>query len=569
MSESELYLDLLLVTTAAFVGGAVAQLLRLPTIIGFLVAGVVIGPNSPGPVGDIENIGRAADLGVILLMFGVGMHLSFRQLIDQRRVLILGGGLQVILTLIFGFAVGALLGLSSSEALVLGFIGSISSTMVAVKVLEGRQETRSPPAVAAINVLIFQDLAAVVMVITVPALSDGSFDVAELLVAMGKGLLLIGTTYVLSVYVLPGIWRRIAYSRSRDLSLLGALTLAVGLAAGSGLLGLSIAFGAFLAGLAISESAYGHATLSDVIPLREIFASVFFVLIGMLAEPAVLWQETETVIAILLVITLGKAIVSAAALRFVGLSLASAIVAGLVLAQVGEFSFVISRVALDEGVITQALESSFLAAAIISILLNPFLVWLGPVSLSRLSRNDRLRKILQGAPAVSEPEAGQIDSLRRHVIICGYGSAAAAVVRSLTGRGLAFVVIENNPLIFDNVRLEGDKVPIIFGDATRPEVLELARVKEARILAITFDSTSDAPLAVAIAKSLNPSLDVVSRGAFASHTPLRDAGSSEVVDPGFETSLEFVRHVLHRYGVGAREIGAMQVRWRAEHYNAD
>lgn len=333
-----------------------AQLLRLPTIVGFLVAGIAIGPNGLGPVGDIESIGRAADLGVILLMFGVGMHLSFRQLIEQRRVLLLGGGLQIILTLLIGFAAGEFLGFSSSEALVLGFISSISSTMVAVKVLEGRQETRTAPAIAAINVLIFQDLAAVVMVITVPAIGGGGFDPTELALAMGKGLLLIGATYILSVYVLPQIWRRIAYSRSRDLSLLGALTLAVGLAAGSGLLGLSIAFGAFLAGLAVSENAYGHATLSDVIPLREIFASVFFVLIGMLAQPEVLWHETETVVAILLVITLGKALVSAAALRLVGLSLGSAIVAGLVLAQVGEFSFVISRVALDEGVINQALE---------------------------------------------------------------------------------------------------------------------------------------------------------------------------------------------------------------------
>ena len=569
MSESDLYLDLLLVTTAAFVGGAVAQLLRLPTIVGFLVAGVAIGPNGPGPVGDIENIGRAADFGVILLMFGVGMHLSFRQLIEQRRVLIIGGGLQVILTLILGFAAGELLGLGSNAALVLGFIVAISSTMVAVKVLEGRQETRTTPASAAIKILIFQDLAAVVMVIIVPALGGGSFDTTELALAMGKGVLLIGSTYLLSVYILPEIWRRIAYSRSRDLSLLGALTLAVGLAAGSGLLGLSIAFGAFLAGLAVPENAYGHATLSDVIPLREIFSSIFFVLIGMLAEPQILWHETETVLAILLVITAGKALVSAAALRLVGLSLGSAIVAGLLLAQVGEFSFVISRVAVDEGVIDQTLDASFLAAAILSILLNPFLVWLGPVSIAKLKRNPGLRAILEGAPKLVEAEADQIEGLRRHVIICGYGAAAAAVVRSLRGRGLAFVVIENNPLIFDSVRYMDDKLPFIFGDATRPEVLELARVREARILAVTFDSPSDAPLTVANAKSLNPSLDVVARGAFAGHKPLRDAGSSEVVDPGFETSLEFVRHVLHRYGVDAREIGAMQLRWRSEHYNAD
>ncbi len=260
---------------------------KLPTIIGFLVAGVVISPNTPGPVGNLEDITHAADLGVILLMFGIGIELSFQQLLDYRRLTLLGGGGMIVLTLLLGMALGLGLGLGSKEALVLGFLAANSSTVVAVKILEGRGQLKTVPGIATINICILQEIGAVIMVITIPSLGGEAFDVFEVLFAIVKGIGLIGVTFVLSTLVLPPLWRRIAYARSRELSLLAAIVLAVGLAAGSGLLGLSIAFGAFLAGLALSENEFGHATLAEVIPLRDVFASVFFLSMGMLIDPAV------------------------------------------------------------------------------------------------------------------------------------------------------------------------------------------------------------------------------------------------------------------------------------------
>ncbi len=543
-----------------------AQRLRLPTIVGFLIAGLAIGPNTPGPVIATEDIEKAADLGVILLMFGVGMHLSFRQLIEQSRRLIVSGTVQIGLTIALALVAAMLLGLGTDEALVLGFLVSISSTMVAVKVLESRQETRTVHAIAAINVLVFQDLAAVVMVIIVPALGGGSFDAAQVLYAMGKGVLLIAVAYVLSAVVLPGLWQLVAHTRSRELSMLAALTLAVGLAAGSGLLGLSIAFGAFLAGLAVSENAYGHASLSDVIPLRDVFASVFFVLIGMLAEPKILWHEPHMVVSILLVVVAGKTLASTIALRAVRLSVASSLLAGLLLAQVGEFSFVIARTAVDEGVIDNDLEASFLAAAILSILLSPIIVRLGPWMLMWSRRLPFLGGAFDFEPDLMQSD--RLDALRRHVVICGYGGAAAALARSLSGRNLPFVVIENNPFIFERVRPAEPDLAFIYGDATRQEVLEAARVSDARILAITFPNAADVLQTVTNARIINPGIDVVARGTLDTHVMLRAAGSSEVVDPEFEASLEFVRHVLHRFGVDAREIGALQVSWRSEYYGS-
>jgi len=567
VAEHDLLLDILLLTAAAFLGGAIAQGLRLPTIIGFLAAGVAIGPNTPGPVGDVANVSRAADIGVVLLMFGIGVQFSFRQLLSQGRLIVLGGGGQVASTLLLGLAAGRLLDLSWEESLILGFLVAISSTVVAIKVLEGRQQMRSLAGIATINVLILQDIAAVLMVIVVPSLAGVRFDSFDILIALLKGLLLVAVAYVLSARVLPGLWRRITYARSRELSLLAALTLAVGLATGSALLGLSVAFGAFLAGLAISESEYGYTALSDIIPLREVFASVFFISMGMLIEPETVWDEAPTVAVFVVLIVLGKGALSAAALKLAGLALAPALLAGLYLAQVGEFSFVIARAALGEGVIQEQLASAFLVAGVLTILLSPGLVRLGPPFIAAARRLPALAALLT-EPAVAAP-ASPIAALRRHVVICGYGGAAVALVRSLSGRGLPFVVIDSNPFVYETVRRNQPDVPIVYGDATRPEVLELARVREARVLAVTLPNVSEAQLAVAQALSLNPNLDVVSRGSREGRLVMRTAGSAEVIDPEFEASLEFVRHVLHRFGVDGREIAALQARWRAEHYGVE
>ncbi len=564
MHEGDLLLQVLLVTAAAFIGGAHAHARRLPTIIGFLVAGMLIGPGTPGPVAGQEEVEQAADLGVILLMFGIGIEFSFRQLAQHRRLILVGGTLQVGSIMLLSFVAGLGAGLPWSEAVLLGLLVFSTSTVVVVKVLEGRGRLKSVEGIAAINVCILQDLVAVVAVIVVPSLGGGDFQAEEIVLALGKGVLLIAVAYFVSVYLLPGVWSRLAHARSRELSLLGAITLAIGFAAGSNVLGLSVAFGAFLAGLAISENEYGYTTLSDVIPLREIFASIFFVSVGMLIDPAEALDEAPTVAAILVLMVLGKSMLSAAALRYAGVPLGAAIVAGLLLAEVGEFGFVIARTGLDAGVLDPTLGAAFLVAAVLSIVLNPLLIGAAAPLLTLASRHAWLsRRLLQTTEAVSPEE---IEALRRHVIVCGYGASGMALARSLTGRGLRFVVIDNNPFILDALRRSGAAVPFIYGDATRPEVLDLARVREARVLAVTIPDPGASQLAVVNARLLNAAIDVVSRGTADERQMLRQAGVNEIVDPDFEASLEFVRHVLHRFGVDAREIAALQARRRAEHY---
>ena len=567
MENSELFRDILLVVAAALAGGVIAQALRLPTIIGFLVAGVAISPNTPGPVGNLEDVAHAADIGVILLMFGIGIQFSFRQMLQYRRLTLVGGGGQIALTIALGFIAGQALDFSAEQSIVLGFLAANTSTVVAVKVLEGRRQLKSAPGIATINICILQEIGAVLMVIVVPSLAGATFDPTEILLAVIKGFGLIAATYVLGTRVLPIVWRRIAMARSRELSLLAALVLAVGLAAGSGLLGLSIAFGAFLAGLALSENEFGHSTLADITPLRDVFASVFFLSMGMLIDPEVLWENATTVLVALLVFVVGKALIAATTVRIGGLTLAQAITTAVLLAQVGEFSFVIARVGLEQDVIADDFGSAFLLAAGLSILINPGLVTLGPRLIGGLGRLPWLRAALAPPPDVQQPDG--LAGLRRHVVICGYGDAARALVRSLSGRNLPFVLIENNPFVFEAVRRYEPDLPFVYGDATRPEVLDLARIQDARVLAVTLANPNDVRLVTLNARALQPALDVVARGSLESHPVLRQAGASEVVDPEFEASLEFVRHVLHRFGVDGREVVALQTRWRHDHYRVD
>ncbi len=346
--------------------------------------------------------------------------------------------------------------------------------------------------------------------------------------------------------------------------MLSAIVLAVGLAAGSGLLGLSIAFGAFLAGLALSENEYGHATLSDVLPLRDVFASVFFLSMGMLIDPAVAWKSPVEVGSILLLFVGGKALIGTLTTRSAGFNLRQALLTGLLLAQVGEFSFVIARTALDEGVISNALGSAFLLAAGLSILLNPLAIRAEPVLLGLSTRIPGFKRLVGETNATQNPE--QIEALRRHVIICGYGNTAGPLVRGLRGRDLPFVVIDNDPFVFERAKRFDADLPFIYGDASRPETLELARVHEARAVAVTFFSPSETLVTAQNAIAANPRVDVVARGAQDDLPLLRRAGASEVVDPEFEASLEFVRHVLHRFGVDGREIAALQAQRRSDHY---
>jgi CPA2 family monovalent cation:H+ antiporter-2 len=442
---------------------------------------------------------------------------------------------------------------------------ALSSTMVALKLLDARGELDALHGRVALGFLLVQDLAVVPLVILIPATAGGvgASLAGELALAAGKALLLLGAAYLLATYIVPRLLFRIAGTGSRELFLLAVLSLALGLAAGSFLLGLSLAFGAFLAGLVVSESEFSYQTLAEVLPLREVFATIFFVAMGMLIEPAVLVDDPARVAAIVAALVVGKLLLTALPVAFLGYPARTAVLVGLALAQAGEFSFVLARVGVDEGIISDDLNSAILMAALVSIVLSPLLLQAGPRLLSWAAARSMLRRLLAEPMLVELGDDPAV--LHQHVVVCGYGRVGRELVREVRRRTIRCVVIEENPYRVDQLRRLG--IPRVYGDAANPAVLNACALEQARVLAVTVPDPAAAQLILSYAKRRNPRLDVVVRGrAQEDHEALLGSGAAEVVHPEFEAGLEFVRHTLHRYGIDRTQIQALLARRRRDFY---
>lgn len=561
--ERELVVDLVIIIMAAAGGGLTASALRLPAVLGYLVAGLIVSNYIPGLEMDIERLQGIAELGVALLLFALGVKFSVRKLADISRIAVLGGGLQILLTTGLGLLVGLALGLELRASLVLGYAVAISSTMVVLKLFEERGDVDSVHSRAALGILLVQDLAVVLMVILIgsTATETGFALAREISFAFGKAFLLLVGTYVLATWVVPWFLVRVARTGSRELFLLAVLSIALGLAGGSYALGLSVAFGAFLAGLAVSESDFSYQTLAEVVPLRDVFATIFFVAMGMLIDPDVLADEPVRVAAITMTVVVGKMLLIWALVAAFGYRSRTALFVGLALAQMGEFSFVLSQTALDEGVVDPSIHSAILMSALLSILLTPIL-GLAPRIVPRLAEVSFLQTIL-GEP---EPVVEGLDGeLRRHVVVCGYGPVGHELVQALKHREFPFIVVELDP--YRSEDLKKAEVPWIYGDATSAAVLEATGLREARLLAVTVSEPAAAEAIVRQARAMNSRIDVIARAAGSQERVLlTEAGAEEVVHPEMEAGLEFVRHTLHRFGVDNTQIRALLSRRRQDVY---
>ena len=561
--ERELVVDLVIIILAAAGGGLTASALRLPTVLGYLVAGLIVGNYIPGLEIDVSRLQDIAELGVALLLFTLGVKFSVRKLADISRIAVFGGGLQIMMTIGLGLLVGLALGLDVRSSLVLGYAVAISSTMVVLKLLEDRGDMDAVHARVALGILLVQDLAVVLMVILIGATAGeaGLALAREVGFAFGKALLLLAATYLLATWVVPWFLVRVARTGSRELFLLAVLSIALGLAGGSFALGLSIAFGAFLAGLAVSESDYSYQTLAEIMPLRDMFATIFFVAMGMLIDPKVLIDEPGMVAAIMAVVVVGKLLLIWALVVAFGYRSRTALYVGLALAQMGEFSFVLSQTALDEGVVSADVHSAILMSALLSIFLTPIL-GLVPRIIPRLSRFAILDRLLGEPEPTVEGLSGE---LRRHAVVCGYGPVGRELVQALKNRDFPFIVVELDPYRTDE--LKKANVPWIYGDATNDAVLDACRVRDARIIAVTLSEPAAAEAIVRRAKEMNPRVDVIVRGEGSQERiALMKAGAEEVVHPELEAGLEFVRHTLHRFGVDSNQIRALLSRRRQDIY---
>jgi monovalent cation:H+ antiporter-2, CPA2 family len=543
MTAVGLLVDIAVVCAAALVGGVVAKRLGQPVVLGYLLAGVVVGPNTPGYVADVETVSTLAEWGVVFLLFAVGVEFSFRSLLEMRKVGLLGGCLQVGVCIALGLLVGRALGFGSSESLLLGVILAMSSTMVVLKLLEERGEHDTVHGRTMLALLITQDLLVVVFAAMVPIL--GSRAVPQLPALLGRmlvALLVLGAAVLLSIKVFPWVLRSVAATKSRELFLLAVVAITFSAAIGTEALGFSLALGAFVAGMVVSETEFSHLILAEVKPFRDFFAAVFFVSIGMLAQPQVLLRDPGAVTLLVLAVVVGKFLVVALLLRALGVGARVAVTAGLGLAQIGEFSFVLARLGLDSGAASARLYAITVVTAVITLLITPLLARLSS-RLAPLAEAIGGRRQAPEGPPSFPAKAG-------HVILCGYGRVGRRIRQALVAAGLDFVVVDDDQNGLRAAREAGDAA--ILGDASYPDLLQAAGAAHAAVGVVTIPDAMAAALAVEHLRRMNPGLAIIARAHQEQDVArLREAGADAVVWPEFEAGIEMVRRFATQLGLDA------------------
>ncbi len=531
--------------------------LRIPPIIGFLLTGLLAGPHGLGLVQATHEVEMVAEIGVILLLFVIGLEMSFDELLRLRKPVFLGGGAQVLLTIIIFDAVALFLGAPPGQAVFFGFLAALSSTAIVLKMLNERAELNAPHGRVSLGILIFQDIIVVPMMLLVPLLAGQSGNLSQtLLILAGKALLIAGFLYILAKKVLPWILFCVVRTKSRELFLMTTLGLCFSIALLTSKFGLSLSLGAFLAGLLISESEYSLNALEGILPFRDVFTSLFFISIGMLLNVGFFLDHIMIVALISVVVLVVKAVIATGAGLIIGYPLRVAAQSGLGLAQVGEFSFVLAGVGLSAGLIAGEEYQLFLAAAILTMALTPLLIAAAPKLAARLPF---------GAGPLLPDGQREPGELEDHLIIVGFGIGGRHLARAARMANIRYVVIEMNP---DTVRQEKVKgEPIFYGDAAHNAVLEHAGVRKARILSLVIADPAAIRHITDTAHRLNPGLHIVARTRFVSEIePLRDLGAREVIPEEFETSVEIFNRVLSAYLVPRRDIDRFTAEVRAEGY---
>ena len=528
---------------AAVAGGMIAHRLRQPVILGYLVVGVAVGPNALGLVGNLEIVEVAATMGVALLMFTLGLETSFSQLRQVGKAGLLGGVIQVSAT----FAVGLLVGVvlfrwPLPQATLFGLVISLSSTAVCLKLLMERGELDSVHGRIMIAILILQDVAVVLMTVVVPLLSAGVGTLPlALALALGKAVLFTAIAIVLGLWVFPWLFGRVGGVRTRELFLMTVLGLCLGAALGTQLFGLSSVFGAFLIGLVLHESRFAHHAVAEITPLRDIFATLFFVSLGMLFNPAFMLDNWGLVAATVATILLIKVVVVFTIVRLFGYSNRVATITSVSLFQVGEFGFILAQMGNQFGLVTGQFYSLMLASAIITMMLTPFSMslagrWYGKLDLIPPLPIGHSKSPRRGHGPQRAAEANR-------VLLAGYGRIGENMAQGLQDAGIPFTIVDVDPNRIGLARKHGRSS--LQGDASNPAVLAAAGIADVQVLAVTFPDPVAVINAVKTAMELNPRLKVVARVHREREArSLQDLRGVELVSPEYEASLEFVRRVL-------------------------
>ena len=509
--------------TAAFIGGLLARKVRLPPIVGYLLAGVAVGPFTPGFIANADLAAELAEIGVILLMFGVGIHFSIRDLLAVRSIAVPGALGQIIAATALGVVAGLALGWGIGGAVVLGLALSVASTVVLLRALMERHELDSVQGRIAVGWLIVEDLFTVAVLVLLPSVAPvlggigpaaeaSSAPILDFAVALGRAALFAGLMIVVGARLVPLLLVIVAREGSRELFTLSVLALALGIAfASSALFGVSLALGAFLAGAVISESDLSHQAAADALPLRDAFAVLFFVSVGMLVDPSFLLAHPLEIAAIVALIVVAKSVAAFGIVVALGYPTRIALTVSAALAQIGEFSFILATLGGSLGLLPPEGFQLIVAGALITITINPILFAMVEPLDRRLRDSTLLKALVERSRRDLRTlgSAGGTRQLGRHAILCGYGRVARIVAGGLDRRGFHYVVITNDRRDVEALRRDGKLA--LYGDASHRELLEEAGVAHARMVIAAVNEPYATRLIVDHARQLNPRVEVVTR----------------------------------------------------------
>jgi len=551
MPPNPFFSEFLIILIAATVVALVFERLRLSLILGFLLAGVVIGPHGLQLITDSERIQTFADIGVILLMLTIGLEFSFSRLKGLRNIGVFGGGAQIILSIAIAILVARWWGWSYYAGFILGAVVALSSTAIVLKYLTDRDELDTQQGRIAVAILIFQDLAFVPLLILDGTLgAPGDAVYLKLVWAIVKAALFFAGVIVFARYLLPRFFQRIALSRNREIFLLTAVIIILGTAWLSGELGLSMAIGAFVAGVMFADTDFGNRLVGETIAFRHIFVSLFFVSIGLLFD--VRFAASQSVIIALVVglVLLVNCVVTALVILFFSYSLRVALATGLILAQIGEFSFLLLNAARATGGLDLFFYNVLLSSTFITMFLTPFLFSMQPLLL-RLSQ----RIPLFGKPLGHEQGSAETscETMREHVILCGFGPLGMDLAQAFREQGVRFVIIEMNHRLLREAK--NCSYQVLYGDAANEDILKKAGINRARALVVTFADSAAMAQIVRVVQVLSPETFVAVRSRFERDVPaLYELGADAVVMEELEASCELNRIILEHLDVNPQQI---------------
>ena len=531
--------------------------INLPSIVGFLIAGMLIGPHSFQLISEVNEINIMAEVGVILLLFTIGLEVSFGKLIKMKKFLLLSGGLQVLFTICISTAVFLLFNLPINQSIFLSLLISLSSTAIVLKILSDKQQLEAPHGRISLGILIFQDLAIVPMFLMLPILSSGgSLSAGQIILQLLYAFGAVAIIIILAKFLMPKILFQLAKLRIREVFTIGIVLLLLGTAYLTHSLGLSFALGAFIAGLILSESEFSHQIVAEILPFKDVFNSIFFVSVGLLLDIRFLFIYPVLILAAILGIILIKSSIVITIVKLMKYPLRVAVLTGFGLAQIGEFSFILAQAGLNYNLIGNGFYEAFLASSIFTMLLTPFIFQIAaPVSRGF----GKLESVKTDSKVISE-------DLSNHVIIAGFGLNGRNLARVLKETGIKYIVIELNPETVKKEKSLGEN--IIYGDITKEEIQNQTNVKSANTIVFAISDPDSLRRGLNLAKKLNPSIFTIVRTRFAADVDdFLALGANEVIPEEFETSIQIFNIVLRRFHIPLNVVMRQSNLLRSETYS--